>query len=66
MSVTIEVMPAGKQWGVYIDGELFGVQKNSYACDFAARMLLKVLDCATLLTHPELRELKRSSDMPAL
>lgn len=55
-NVNIEVMPAGKQWGVYIDGELFGVSKHSFACDFAAHMILKVVLAGTLDLHPELRK----------
>jgi hypothetical protein len=51
----IEVMPAGKIWGVYIDGELFGTSKHSFACDFAASMIFKFADAAEINRHPEMR-----------
>jgi hypothetical protein len=53
----IEVLPIKeeKKWGLYLDGELFGVAKNSFDCDYAARILTRIIDGVTINNHPELR-----------
>jgi hypothetical protein len=58
----IEVLPVPneKKWGVYLDGDLFGTAKNSFDCDFTARILHQTFSRITkdeiiLNNHPELR-----------
>jgi len=52
----IEVRPLEKQWGVFIDGELFAASKHSYECDRAAKHLAVILADAEVKNYPELRK----------
>ncbi len=48
----IEVKPYELKWGVYVDGNVFGVSKSSCDCDFCAWQLQKMFDSEGL---PEVR-----------
>jgi hypothetical protein len=54
--MVIEVKPYEQvQWGVYIDGVVFGVSKNSFDCDFAAWQLQRMFEGEKpkVLNYPE-------------
>jgi len=57
--ILIEVLPLPreKNWGVFIDSELFAKSKHSFDCDFAAIRLGKILEAAEVRHYPEMRNI---------
>lgn len=51
----VEVKPLDKGYGVFVNGELFGINKHSFACDFAAGQILKTMQNGRKDLHAELR-----------
>ena len=56
MTIRIEVRPIDKKkCGVYLDGQLVGQSKHSFACDWAAHKLAGLYEDADVDLHAELR-----------
>ena len=52
----LEVKPVHDKWGVYIDGELFALHKNSFVCDFAVHQLCTFIEHTEVNLHADERQ----------